>query len=112
MSSLSPEEEKRKKAIFDTMSPRQQKYVLKKGYGNWDPFMEPKDPLDIRRGLSKKTAGELAQEFLKTCDPAKINTTYAQGVWEICVGLISDNDRYQGMYEFAIWYKNLIKKGD
>ena len=50
MSEFSPEEvEQRKKAVFDAMSPRLQKHILKKGYQKWDPFQEPKDPIEIRR---------------------------------------------------------------
>ena len=50
MNKISPEEEeKRKKAIFESMSSRRQKHILKKGYENWDPFQEPKDPIDIKQ---------------------------------------------------------------
>ena len=32
------EAELRKKAIFDSMSPRRKKFIAKKGYEKWDPF--------------------------------------------------------------------------
>ncbi len=50
MANLTPEEEQRKKAIFDGMSPRLQSRILKKGYDIWDPFMEPNDPIDLAEG--------------------------------------------------------------
>ena len=55
-----PEEiEKLKRAIFDRMAPRRQKQVLKRGYEKWDPFIKPKDPIDIRRDQTKRTTHRL-----------------------------------------------------
>ena len=54
MTKLSPEEEeKRKRAILESMSPRRRKHILKKGYDRWDPFEMPKDPIDIRKDKTK-----------------------------------------------------------
>ena len=54
MRKLSAEDEERKKFIFDSMSPRRQKHILKKeGYDAWDPFIEPKEPIDMREDKSK-----------------------------------------------------------
>jgi hypothetical protein len=111
MRKLSPEEEERKKAIFDSMSERRRKHILKKeGYDEWDPFIEPKDPIDIRTDQTRRTARDLAQEFLATWDPEGYSNAFGQGVWEICVGLMGDDDRYKGMYEFSCWYRELLKK--
>jgi hypothetical protein len=111
MRKLSPEDEKRKKAIFDSMSPRRQKHILKKqGYDRWDPFIEPKDPIDMRTEKSKHTAIQLAREFLATWDAQEYSNDFGQGVWEICLGIINDEDRYKGMYEFSCWYRELLKK--
>ena len=108
---LSPEDEKRKKAIFDSMSPRRQKHILKKeGYDEWDPFMEPKDPIDLRKDKTKRTAIQLAREFLANCDEKDYSNAYGQGVWEICLGIINEDDRARGMYAFSCWYKNLLKE--
>jgi hypothetical protein len=110
MRRLSPEDEERKKFIFDSMSPRRQKHILKKGYDQWDPFIEPKDPIDIRKDRSKRTARELAREFLAAWKHDEYSNAFGQGVWEMCVGLINDDERYKGMYEFACWYRKLLKK--
>lgn len=110
MPSLPPEAEEKKKAIFDQMSPRQQKIVLKKGYQKWDPFQEPKDPIDLREGKLKGTAVQLAKSFLVECPPAEYSNPYGQGVWEICLGLINDDEKYRGMYEFAVWYARKLKE--
>lgn len=111
MTVISPEEEeKRKRAIFDSMSPRRQKHVLKKGYEKWDPFQEPKDPIDIRKDKTKRTTQTLVREFLQTRDIQEYSNAYGGGVFEICLGIINDDDRYKGMFEFSIWYHELLKR--
>ena len=113
---MSPEEEARKKAIFDSMSPRRQKHILKKeGYDNWDPFLEPQDPIDLRRDKSKRTAIELAKEFLVSWNEQgghEYSNAFGQGVWDMCLGIVNDDERYKGMYEFSCWYRDLLKKLD
>ena len=57
---------KRKKAVFDSMSPKRQKHILKSGYDQWDPFEEPKDPIDIRTEKTNRTSQMLMREFLQS----------------------------------------------
>ena len=57
------EAESRKKAVFDNMSPRRQKHILKKGFDKWDPFQVPKDPI-VRR----QTGYQLFVHENKNCD--------------------------------------------
>lgn len=111
MKKISPEEEeKRKTAIFESMSPRRQKHILKKGYENWNPFQEPKDPIDIRKDKTKRTTQSLVREFLQTKDFEEYSNAYGRGVFELCLGLINNDDRFKGMYEFSIWYQELLKR--
>jgi hypothetical protein len=111
MEPLSIEEaEARKRAIFDCMSSRQQKRILKKGYEEWDPFEQPKDPIDIRKDKSKRTAKDLMREFLYSRGHEEYSNAYGGGVLEICLGLVSDDDRFLGMYDFACWYNQLLKR--
>ena len=113
MRKLSPEDAERKKFIFDSMSPRRQKHILEKeGYDAWDPFIEPKDPIDMRADKSKRTAIDLAREFLATWPQQAYSNAFGQGVWEICLGIVNDDDKYKGMYEFSRWYQDLLKKED
>jgi hypothetical protein len=104
MPKLSPEAEERKKAIFDTMSPRVQKHILKKGYEVWDPFQEPKDPIELRDQKQNLTARQIARSFLAACDFSEYSNAFGQGAWEICLGLVNEDERYMGMYAFSIWY--------
>lgn len=111
MSELSAEEaERRKKAIFDSMSPRRQKHILKRGYEKWDPFEEPKDPIDIRKDKTKRTTQDLVREFLQTRSGEAQNNAYNRGVLEIALGIVNGEDRFRGMYEFACWYRELLIK--
>jgi hypothetical protein len=109
MSDLQSEEEK-KKAIFDSMSPRRQKHILKKGYEKWDPFQEPKDPIDIRRDKTKRTSQMLVREFLQTREGDQYSNAYGRGVLDMCIGIVNDDDRYIGMFEFSCWYQDLLRK--
>ena len=110
MTKISPEEEeKRKGAIFEGMSPRRQKHILKKGYEKWNPFLEPKDPIDIRKDKTKRTTQQLVREFLQTKSSEDYSNAYGGGVFEMCLGIVNDDDKYKGMLEFSIWYRELLK---
>lgn len=111
MIEFSPEEaEQRKKAVFDSMSSRRQQHILKKGYAQWDPFEEPKDPIDIRRDQTSRTTQMLVREFLQSRSAEAYSSSYARGVLEIAIGIINRDERFIGMYEFARWYHHLLKK--
>lgn len=107
---MTSEEEDRKRAIFDAMSPRRQKHIRKKGYDKWDPFQEPKDPIDIRRDPSNRTSQMLVREFLQGKSQEEYSNAYARGVLEMAIGIINSDDRFIGMYEFAQWHKSLLEK--
>jgi hypothetical protein len=111
MTKISPEEEqKRKKAIFESMSPRRQQHIKKKGYDKWDPFQEPKDPIDIRKDKTKRTTQELFRAFLQSRSAEGYSNAYGRGVFEMCHGIINDDDKYIGMFEFSVWYQELLKQ--
>lgn len=111
MTKISSEEEaKRKKAIFSSMSPRRQKHILKKGYEKWDPFQEPKDPIDIRKDKTKRTTQALVREFLQAMSSEEYSNAYGRGVFEICLGIVNDDEKYRGMFDFSVWYSELLKR--
>ena len=111
MSEFSPEEaESRKKAVFDSMAPRRQKHILKKGYDKWDPFEEPKDPIDIRKDKTKRTTQMLVREFLQSRSSGEYSNAYGRGVLEMALGIINDDERFIGMYDFARWHQELLRK--
>ena len=104
----SQEIETRKKAVFDRMSPRRQKHILKKGYDKWDPFEEPKDPIDIRKDKSKRTTQMLVREFLQSRSSEGYSNAYGRGVLEMALGIVNEDDRFIGMYEFVCWHRELL----
>ncbi len=104
------QKEDKKKAIFDAMGKRGQKQILKKGYKDWNPFQEPKDPIDIRKDKTKRTSQVLIREFLTQLDHDNYSNTVAQGALEMCLGIINDDEKIKGMYDFACWYKELLEK--
>jgi hypothetical protein len=111
MDNFTPKEiEEKKKAIFDAMGKRGQKQILKKGYENWDPFQEPKDPIDIRKDPSKRTTQELIREFLSAIPHESYSNTFAQGAFDMALGIVNNEERIRGMFEFALWYRELLIK--
>ena len=99
------ERERKKRAIFDSMSPkRRQRIVEKIGYENWDPFQEPKDPLDLRGQKTEQVASVLIREFISECGAERRSDEYRKAVKEICKGLIKGEERYKGMFDFCRWY--------
>ena len=111
MTELSPEEvERRKQAIYETLSARGRRYVEKIGYDRWDPFEEPKDPIDIRRDPTKRTTQQLVREFLQSRPPeAPYSNAYGQAVMEMAIGIVNNDERYQAMLDFATWYNVQLK---
>jgi hypothetical protein len=111
MAKLSSDEaEARKRAVFDMMSPRRQKHILKKGYEKWDPFQKPQDPIDIRKDKTKRTSQTLIREFLQACPHDEYSNDYARGAFELCLGIINEDEKVRGMFEFACWYRDLLDK--
>ncbi len=106
----SGEIEERKKAIFDAMGKRGQRQIMKTGYDKWDPFQEPKDPIDIRKDKTKRTSQELIREFLTAIDADEYSNSYAQGALEMCLGIINDEEKIRGMFDFSQWYARLLEK--
>jgi hypothetical protein len=104
------ERENRKKLIFDAMSPRRQNSILKKGYEQWDPFIEPKDPIEMRKDKTKRTSQALIREFLQSRPLKGYSNEYGQGAFQLCLGIINEDERFRGMFEFACWYYELLKK--
>ena len=116
MAKLTPEEEKQKRAIFDSMSPKGQKHTLKRGYDEWDPFMKPKEPLAYK--LKQEAKGELVtidsghelyERFFAERKITDYSAEYVKGVLEIAEGIFRDKDSYRGMYDFSCWYANWRK---
>ena len=111
MSEFSPDEvEKRKRAIFESMSDRRQKHILKKGYDKWDPFEEPKDPIDIRKDKTKRTTQMLVREFLQSRSSEEYSSAFGRGALVLALGIVNEDEYCRGMFEFSCWYRELLDK--
>jgi hypothetical protein len=52
----------------------------------------------------------LVREFLQSLPLEGYSNSYGRGVLEMAVGIINDDDRFIGMYEFALWHHELLRK--
>jgi hypothetical protein len=117
MARLTPEEEKKKRELFEGLSPKAQQRILNRGYDNWDPFMMPKEPLGYK--LKQEAQGkrvrvdsghELHERFFAERRITHYSAEYVKGVLEISQGLYRGTDRYQGMFDFSCWYEAWRKR--
>lgn len=100
--------EKRKRGIFDSMGKRAQKAIMKKGYENWNPFDEPKDPIDIRVDLTGNTVSDIVNKFFNEHPDKKANNAYRKVVEDMALGVVTDDDRVKASYLFSQWYRKLL----
>jgi hypothetical protein len=52
----------------------------------------------------------LVREFLQSCGPEGYSNAYGRGVLEMALGIVNDEERFIGMYDFARWHQELLKK--
>jgi hypothetical protein len=83
------------------------------GFENWDPFAEPKHPIEIRKDPTQRTIQQLVSQFLRNREDHKgYSQPYANGALECAHGLMRGEERFVGMYEFCVWYHKLkLKEG-
>ena len=98
------QKEKQKKAIFDSMSKRGQKYVMRIGYENWDPFQEPKDPREAIFGQQAMTARGLIQEFYETHPGAEEIRAQHYELLQLIRGILKKDIRATAIFDFCHWY--------
>lgn len=99
-----------KRAIYERMSPRRRRFVDRIGFDKWDPFQEPKHPIEIRTEATQRTAQELYNAFFAQNEVSNRNSAYNRGVHEFCMGIFGRDDRYRGMFDFCIWYARELQK--
>ena len=110
---LTPEQEASKRKMYEKLKPRGRKYVDRIGYENWDPFMKPNDPLDIRQDVTKRTTQELVREFLQTVartNGESYSNEYAQGALQAALGIVNRDVTMIGTMDFCLRYVDLLKR--
>jgi hypothetical protein len=84
MHHLVEEQEKQKRAIYESLSPRRKKFIDRIGYEKWDPFQEPKDPRKVKTDATNRTTKQLVRDFLSEFHPEDYSNAYGQGVRRGC----------------------------
>ncbi|NCC23795.1 MAG: hypothetical protein EOM25_01150 [Deltaproteobacteria bacterium] len=107
---MTPEHEEQKKAIFERLSPRRKKFIDRIGYDKWDPFQLPKDPIEIRTDVTRRTTQQLFRDFMHETQPDNYSAAYGQSVLEFCLTLVSRDERCRGVFDFCLWYKELLDR--
>ena len=106
------EKEQRKTAIYDSLSPRRKKFIDRIGFEKWDPFQEPRNPMEVRKDSTDRTSKDLMRQFFHERSPENYSNAYGRGVLEMCMGVVSGDDKCRGMFEFALWYSELLARED
>ncbi len=113
---LTKEQEDNKKQLYNDMSPRRRKFIDRIGYENWDPFPKPNDPMELRVDVTGRSVQQLIFEFGKAMKNKKIipgyetGQAFETGALEMALHLINKDEKHLGMFEFAVWYYNLLAK--
>ncbi len=107
---MNSDEERRKREIFESMSPRRQQRILRKGYDKWDPFLAPKEPpfFNEEERIRVQKAARRLEDFLldkgrERGREGSLPSAYVQGARDICFGLAKGEERSQGMRDFCKW---------
>ncbi len=106
---LTAEQAELKRQIYEKMNPRRRKFVDRIGYDKWDPFQAPNDPLDIRTDVTKRTIQELCRDFMAQTNGKARSAEWQKGAMECALGIIQKSEKYQGIYDFCAWYRNLLR---
>lgn len=97
------EYERRKRAVFDGMSKKGQERILRRGYENWDPFLEPKDPRErIFSDASLQTTAWL-KEFYESSEQNAESVAVHKELFELGRGLIKGETRAKALFRFCRW---------
>lgn len=107
---LSPEDEERKRAIYERMNPRRRKFVDKIGYDLWNPFQEPKEPLDLRKDRGGRTLRDLLRDFNRAVGDESKSSDWKKGAMECAMGIIKKDEKYQGVFDFCLWYQSVLER--
>ncbi|HAA04057.1 MAG TPA: hypothetical protein DCZ69_15070 [Syntrophobacteraceae bacterium] len=105
MSESSSEYETKKRAIFEGMSQRGQKRILRLGYENWDPFQEPKDPREQILGTVYVKADTIVRQFYAANPTNEGACDFHKDLLDFAVSLLRGERRAQILHEFCNWFQ-------
>lgn len=105
---LNQEQEAFKRQLYESMKPRRRKFIDKIGYDQWDPFQAPKEPLDMRRDATDRTLQELLRDFMRESKGG--DAAWQAGAKECALGIIRKDGRFQGIFDFCLWYDRQLRE--
>ena len=67
--------------------------------------------MELGKDVSKRTTQELERMFLQSKAETNIDNRneYSRGVLEMALGVVNKDEKVLGMYEFSIWYNQLLE---
>ncbi|MCX7823293.1 MAG: hypothetical protein N2260_07625 [Syntrophobacterales bacterium] len=104
------EYERKKRAIFESMSKRGKERILKMGYENWDPFQEPKDPREIIFSSSAQQAINILKEFYEVSGLGEAAVDYHRELFEIVRGFLNGDRRARVIVSLCAWIERRTKE--
>jgi len=108
---LTEDQEVLKRHIYETLQPRRRKYIDRIGYDTWDPFQKPNEPMELRMDVSKRTTQQLVRGFLQSIDAERnVGNDFSKGALDCALGLVNRDEKYQGIFEFCMWYYEILKE--
>ncbi|MHC1743003.1 MAG: hypothetical protein AB9873_08230 [Syntrophobacteraceae bacterium] len=111
MTYSSEEIESRKRAVFDGMSKKGQERILRRGYENWDPFQEPKDPRERIFSNASVQATAWLKEFYLSSEQNAESVAVHKELFELGMGLIKEETRARAIFSFCVWLAENKKTG-
>ena len=108
---LTAEQAEFKRILYERMGARRRKFIDRIGYEMWDPFQEPKEPLDMRREKTGRTLEELVRDFMHENDGKNHDDAWQKGAAECALGIFRKDEKYQGIFDFCLWYHDKLRGG-
>lgn len=99
-----------KRQLYESMKPRRRKFIDRIGYDQWDPFQEPKEPLDLRKDITRRTLQELIRDFMAECGGSARDAAWKKGALECALGIMRKDEKYQGIFDFCLWYDRQLRE--
>ena len=64
----------------------------------------------MRVDQGMRTAEQLLIAFLQSLPAENLSHAYRQGALDSAIAVITKDERYRGIFDFALWYYELLQK--
>jgi hypothetical protein len=66
--------------------------------------------MDMRVDITRRTTQELVRDFMQSSVGRMHGGEYARGATDCAAGIVSRQEKYQGVLDFCVWYYELLQK--